>query len=204
MYNTLIYYGCGLILTFSIPCSSVYLVGRRKDKDWTNTIWSKCTKICPHGYSTDVEGNSICKCYDPCTNVFCLGGTTCVVVETEPCDWGSCKPRAECTDHKVNGKKDSDRFKTSIFNIPQRDDATSSRPNDDLCRLPAPTEAQMDCRRKKRKWFFEVTTGRCIRYKGCDTVGNSFSRKKDCKRTCKRSRRRKTRKWRVHKGFKTS
>lgn len=55
-----------LFQTFSIPCSSVYLIDRKKDRDWTNSIWSKCNKKCQHGYATDVEGNSICKCNDPC------------------------------------------------------------------------------------------------------------------------------------------
>ncbi|KAK7488397.1 hypothetical protein BaRGS_00020371, partial [Batillaria attramentaria] len=63
------------------------------------------------------------------------------------------------------------------------------------CQLPAlPTTT--GCKRARKRWFFDATTGSCRKFRSCRTPGNNFSKKWHCKSRClgkKKSSRRKGR-----------
>ncbi|XP_064602694.1 BPTI/Kunitz domain-containing protein 4-like [Liolophura sinensis] len=153
-----------------------------------------CTLKCPNGYDTDIEGNPFCRCYDPCSNVFCPGGMNCIVNARKRCRNGTenCRPRAYCKDITKRPGKGIDNNVQSD-GASSADVTTPSAPN--VCSLEVSKEA-FKCRRKKRRWYFDEQTGTCVKFRGCEGEGNNFSRKKFCKKQCikKKSRSRKGRK----------
>ncbi|XP_046371089.2 BPTI/Kunitz domain-containing protein 4-like [Haliotis rufescens] len=177
-------------LVFLILCvlptyASTFFSGNSKE------LWPyfkiKCGfRDCPYGYETDVEGSPICKCHDPCKYVYCMKGTKCVIHVPKTCNWQTCRPKAGCKD--VGGKG---RTKITLYTTPLSDDATASThpstPNS-LCLLPLTEEAK-DCKKMRKRWYFDPETGKCRKFRGCKTGGNNFGRKKRCKRKCIRKRR---------------
>ncbi|XP_025105325.1 papilin-like isoform X2 [Pomacea canaliculata] len=142
----------------------------------------RCDLRCPHGYLTDVEGNYVCVCYNPCENVRCFGKTTCVVDTPKNCHLEDhCRPRAMCRDDLHHEPS------SQTLGPAQNDDATTtsseaSRPQ--LCFLPVSEEAKK-CRTLRMRWFFDVTTGACKEFAGCrEKGGNNFKKRKSCEKTC--------------------
>ena len=54
----------------------------------------------------------------------------------------------------------------------------------DVCSQALPVEA-VDCKHKRRRWYFNPMTGKCDRFMGCVTSGNNFERKIYCKEQCR-------------------
>ena len=79
------------------------------------------------------------------------------------------------------------KLKNSTKNLFARllsDDATAtSVPS--VCYMPL-TEKAKNCKRLRRRWYFDPETATCRKFKGCRTGGNNFGKKKRCKRKCLR------------------
>ncbi|XP_033735099.1 tissue factor pathway inhibitor-like [Pecten maximus] len=159
----------------------------------------KCGLHCAYGYDTDVEGGPICKCQNPCRNVFCFEGTVCVIKKAKDCIGGFCSHEAVCEDetsttndvsNTMGLNRGSPAFTNEVFDIDtlQQDSGTTisgTSPVDvtDICVDQPPPEA-WKCDRKEKRYYFNSNKGMCLRFRGCQTVGNNFRRRKDCKRTC--------------------
>lgn len=55
--------------------------------------------------------------------------------------------------------------------------------NADTCRQPLSHDV-FNCPKRTRRYMFDVTKGRCVRFWGCRKPGNNFDKKRTCKETC--------------------
>lgn len=138
---------------------------------------TQCKLNCDYGYDTDIEGNLICSCNDPCRNIFCFGGTSCVI--SKSCEKGECRLDASCKDQ---------RPEKSILPLKQQEEASFDisnylKTNEDTCRQPLSHDV-FNCPKRTRRYMFDVTKGRCVRFWGCRKPGNNFDKKRTCKETC--------------------
>ncbi|XP_069118710.1 uncharacterized protein [Argopecten irradians] len=202
--TTLSYYFTELCVLLSILCPlnicavTLSLPGRGM------VVWKhfmlKCGLHCTYGYETDVEGGPICKCQNPCRNVFCFEGTVCVIKKAKNCIGGFCNHEALCEDERSTTRDVSNSMglnrgsgaltNNEVFDVDalQQDSGTTivgTTPDDviDVCVDQPPPEA-WKCDRKEKRYYFNSNKGMCLRFRGCQTAGNNFRRRKDCKRTC--------------------
>ncbi|OWF35717.1 tissue factor pathway inhibitor-like [Mizuhopecten yessoensis] len=196
------YSGLCLLLTVLYPVYSSAIVlslPGRGSMAWKH-FTLKCGLHCPYGYDTDVEGGPICKCQNPCRNVFCFDGTVCVIKKAKNCRGGFCSHKAACKDAKSTtsdvsipmghnrGPPALTNEAFDIANTLQQDSSTTisgTSPVDvtEICIDQPPPEA-WKCDRKEKRYYFNSNKGMCLRFRGCQTVGNNFRRRRDCKRTC--------------------
>ncbi|KAL3874249.1 hypothetical protein ACJMK2_037291 [Sinanodonta woodiana] len=104
------------------------------------------------------------------------------------CSRRPCRARAICKDVKKT-TKDPNKNKVDLdnfLNIPQKDGSQRYK-DDDICSLPLSEDAT-NCVKKRRRWYYSPMTGKCVRFLGCDTQGNNFSRKIYCKQVCRAGR----------------
>ncbi|XP_060070588.1 tissue factor pathway inhibitor-like [Ylistrum balloti] len=195
------YHGLCLLLTVLYPVysSAVVLSFPGRGSLALKHFKLKCGLQCPYGYDTDVEGGPICKCQNPCRNVFCFEGTVCVIKKAKNCRGGHCNHEAACEDDKsaTSGLSNTmahnmglSAITNEVFNIDglQQDSSTSISGTGtadviDICVDQPPPEA-WKCDRKEKRYYFNSNKGMCLRFRGCQTPGNNFRRRKDCKRTC--------------------
>ncbi|XP_052770220.1 BPTI/Kunitz domain-containing protein 4-like [Mya arenaria] len=144
----------------------------------------KCNNPCPFGFKSDVEGELMCECFDPCSYIMCLQGTVCVAEMPKSCQSGACKAETRCENRKEIVQE---KIKNEIYQ--NWEDIAGSLPRDDpfggdVCSQILPTEAVM-CSQQKPRWHFNPMTGKCVRFSGCPTAGNNFARKYYCKQQCR-------------------
>ncbi|XP_062595540.1 uncharacterized protein LOC134256878 [Saccostrea cucullata] len=142
-----------------------------------------CNRKCEYGYDTDIEGNFICKCNNPCQNVYCFAGTTCVI--SKSCDRGACKLDASCKD--LRRQKDiglTSPLKSQDFVGVSFDTANFVQTDaNTICRQPLSFDV-FNCPKRMRRYMYDATKGRCVRFWGCRKPGNNFDKKRTCKETC--------------------
>lgn len=167
------------------------------DSGHYNQFISQCGLICPLGYETDIEGNPMCKCNDPCMNIYCFGGTKCVIEKASSnCNGDRCKLEAVCKEIKDKKKveKSQDyrlsRENEAFLQYLQQDSVTKVDEQHAVCFQEIPTDA-FRCRKKRRRYFYDSISGLCVKFRGCESKGNNFAKKKDCKRLCRKERKNK-------------
>ncbi|XP_070181792.1 kunitz-type serine protease inhibitor 6-like [Littorina saxatilis] len=150
----------------------------------------RCDLNCPYGYMTDVEGNFVCYCHDPCQNVRCFRRTQCVVDLPKACLPSEyCRPKATCKDLSPPEQPPPQPSPTSTqHSVPQTqaDDATTTSSETSLperCLLPVTGEAKK-CRNTRMRWYYDDITGTCKSFLGCKTTGNNFRGRRGCEKTC--------------------
>ncbi|XP_076463570.1 kunitz-type protease inhibitor 2-like [Babylonia areolata] len=139
-----------------------------------------CNLTCPYGYQTDVEGNFVCQCHDPCQNVLCFWKTRCVVELPKSCTGTYCRPKATCKDVTESSQS------PLPHGVLQADDAATTSAETsypERCMLPVTGEAKK-CRKMRLRWYFDSVTGACKQFLGCRTKGNNFKRSRGCERMC--------------------
>lgn len=148
----------------------------------------KCDLKCQYGYQTDVEGNYVCLCHDPCQNVRCFGNTECVVDESKMCSEDNCRPHATC--RAISGLPPNLPTPPTTPQSPQSrlqaDDAATTSAEatvPEVCLLPVEEEAKL-CRKTRTRWFYDNVSGTCRPFEGCRMGGNNFRRQKGCERVC--------------------
>lgn len=185
-YNVYIFCGCSFVVSvLSHAVTYNELLERRGDQEREQTLI--CNNHCPFGFLPDVEGKLTCKCFDPCRNILCLQGTVCVARMQENCLWQPCRAVANCEEestavHAVN--KDEYWLKFPVIQQDDPDQWWNSGSDVDKCAQSLPMAA-VDCKHKRRRWYFNPMTGKCERFMGCVTAGNNFGRKIFCKEQCR-------------------
>lgn len=76
----------------------------------------------------------------------------------------------------------------SILPLKQQEEASFDisnflKTNADTCRQPLSHDV-FNCPKRTRRYMFDVTKGRCVRFWGCRKPGNNFDKKRTCKETC--------------------
>ncbi|XP_076442961.1 uncharacterized protein LOC143281603 [Babylonia areolata] len=171
-----------LLVGSAVTTASSYLRAYGAKELWPY-LRLRCDLRCPYGYETDIEGNLVCLCHDPCQNVLCFGRTRCVVELPKLCTRDYCRPRATCRDtgpllplppsHNGVFLADDASTTSSATSIPAR------------CRLPRSGAADKSCRKLRVRWFFDDVTGTCRSFLGCRTTGNNnFRGRRGCEKTC--------------------
>lgn len=171
-----------LLVSAAVTRASSYMRAHSAKEMWPY-FRLKCDLKCPYGYQTDVEGNSVCLCHDPCQNVRCFGNTECVVDESKPCIGDNCRPHATC--RVVNQPAGLHQSPPSQPRF-QADDATTTSAETSApatCLLPVAEEAKQ-CRKQRMRWFYDSVSGTCRQFRGCRGKGNNFKRQRGCERMC--------------------
>lgn len=80
------------------------------------------------------------------------------------------------------------RPEKSILPLKQQEEASFDisnflKTNADTCRQPLSHDV-FNCPKRTRRYMFDVTKGRCVRFWGCRKPGNNFDKKRTCKETC--------------------
>ncbi|KAL8568312.1 hypothetical protein ACOMHN_040885 [Nucella lapillus] len=169
-----------LLVSSAVVRASSYLRAYGAKELWPY-LRIRCDLHCPYGYETDVEGNYVCLCHDPCQKVRCFGRTECVVELSKLCTRDYCRPKATCKDMNPHLP-----FPTAQNGVFLADDASMTSPAALLpprCRLPG-RDATKSCRKLRVRWFFDDVSGSCMSFLGCKTMDNNFRGRRGCEKTC--------------------
>ncbi|KAL8603620.1 hypothetical protein ACOMHN_005562 [Nucella lapillus] len=113
---------------------------------------------------------------------------------------GSCKQFHGCRTKGNNFKRQRGcertclGIKTVRSLTPQKDDANLMTPGDRAkvrltipagCQVP-PIPVTSGCRKVRKRWFFDVSSGTCRKFRSCPTPGNNFRKRRHCKNRCLR------------------
>lgn len=170
-----------------------YVIDIRPKSGIWDTTERPCHKKCKYGYHTDVEGNRMCKCLDPCTHIFCpFEGTRCVVRKSEKCKHGNCKYEATCKrvfDWRRKQKLSNyifrmNRYQNEVYPSLQRDSSDVT----DLCSRQPSIDRNKHCGPKRAWYYYDGLKDVCVRIKGCYAPGAFFTRRKDCNKSCLKPR----------------
>ncbi|XP_056021259.1 uncharacterized protein LOC130054725 [Ostrea edulis] len=144
---------------------------------------SPCNRRCDYGYDTDIEGNFICKCNDPCQNVYCFGGSSCII--SKSCSRGTCRLDASCKDPRPQKDTSSTSSpKSQGYGDATYDTANFVRTNAvTICSQPLSNDI-FNCPKRTRRYMYDTGKGRCVRFWGCRKPGNNFDKRRTCKETC--------------------
>lgn len=172
-----------VLVSAAVARASSYMRGHgvKASELWPH-FRNTCNLTCPYGYQTDVEGNFVCQCHDPCQNVLCFRKTRCVVELPKACRGPYCRPKATC-------KEITEASHSPLLpqhGVPQADDAATTSAETsypERCMLPVTGEAKK-CRNMRVRWYFDSVTGSCKQFHGCRKKGNNFKRQRGCERTC--------------------
>ncbi|XP_022331228.2 uncharacterized protein LOC111129254 [Crassostrea virginica] len=140
-----------------------------------------CHRKCDYGYDTDIEGNLICKCKNPCRNIYCFGGTTCVV--SKHCSGGSCKLDASCKDPRPQKDTSSTSPLKSQGEAVYDTQGFVQTDAGSVCRQPLSLDV-FSCPKRTRRYMYDATKRKCVRFWGCRKPGNNFDKRRTCKNTC--------------------
>ncbi|XP_060564787.1 BPTI/Kunitz domain-containing protein 4-like [Ruditapes philippinarum] len=180
-------YGCSLFVSVLSHAFNNAVLERREKMDKEQTL--KCNNPCPFGFVPDVEGKLTCRCFDPCRNIMCLQGATCFAEMPKNCGWEPCRPVTKCIEetthvHTVNKDEYGDWLEFPVLDDPDQWLSKNTGNDVDVCSQALPMAA-VDCKHKRRRWYFNPMTGKCDRFLGCVTSGNNFGRKLYCKEQCR-------------------
>lgn len=131
-------------------------------------LLATCKEECLYGYERDVEGNEFCKCLDPCQYIYCNNNTACVVRTTNGRPEGICE-------------RTSRIIENTITTIP---DPAKKLKGKKICYQMLPLEAIKCTDNRTKRWYFDSNLRQCKHFRGCQTPGNNFSRKRHCKKQC--------------------
>ncbi|PVD25422.1 hypothetical protein C0Q70_13078 [Pomacea canaliculata] len=99
---------------------------------------------------------------------------------------GACKEFAGCREKGGNNfKKRKSCEKTCALPKPstKSQDVTPEEKVASDCSLPV-VHVATGCRKVHKRWYFDPTKASCQRFDGCETPGNNFRTKKQCKHVC--------------------
>lgn len=91
---------------------------------------------------------------------------------------------------KKKFEKSTSRENEAFLEYLQQDSVTKVDEQHAVCFQDIPTDA-FRCRKKRRRYFYDSISGLCVKFRGCDSKGNNFAKKKDCKRLCIKERKNK-------------
>lgn len=131
-------------------------------------LLATCTEKCLYGYERDVEGNEFCKCLDPCQYIYCNNNTECVVRMINGRHQGVCDRKSKLIDGPTNTMTDTEK----------------KVKGKKVCYQMLPLEAIKCTDNRTKRWYFDSNLKQCKHFRGCQTPGNNFSRKRHCKKQC--------------------
>ncbi|KAK2181081.1 hypothetical protein NP493_413g02087 [Ridgeia piscesae] len=150
----------------------------------------RCWLPCPFVYVKDDSGDcDTCSCVDPCSDVKCPAGQTCVarkVCNPSPCKIVTQCSRLETVIEKTDPAcKESPNFGEGFAQYPRWYYSSVVRPElQSLCSLGFNAGL---CSTAVQKWFYNVTSDKCQmrNFSSCRGNTNRFDDKTQCMTTCK-------------------